>query len=97
MSDQIRVNYQALEDMARHCDRLAQRLGETQQTAAKIAAQMVDGALVGDTGEQFAAALNGPFSQSVNRMQEKFVEIAGDIRGAIADMKSADRSAGSNF
>jgi len=97
MSDQIRVNYPALQEMAQHCVKVAQKLGDTQQMAAKIAAGMVDGALVGDTGEQFAAALNGPFSQAVSRMQQKFMEVSQDIRGAIADMQAADRSAGGNF
>lgn len=97
MNDKIRVNYPALEEMAQHCIKVAQKLAETQQLAAKIAAGMVDGALVGDTGEAFAAALNGPFSQSVNRMQEKFMEVSQDIRSAMASMRQADTSAGGNF
>ncbi|MEJ2759499.1 MAG: WXG100 family type VII secretion target [Anaerolineales bacterium] len=97
MNDKIRVNYPALQEMAQHCVKVAQKLSDTQQMAAKVAAGMVDGALVGDTGEQFAAALNGPFSASVGRLQEKFMEVSQDIRNAIADMQAADRSAGGNF
>lgn len=97
MNDKIRVNYPALEEMARQCDKIAQKLGETQQMAVKIAAGMVDGALVGDTGEQFADALNSHFSPAVNRLQEKFMEESQDIRAAIAAMQAADRSAGGNF
>lgn len=97
MTDQIRANYPAMQEMAQHFDKLAIRLTETQQLASKIAAGMVDGALVGDTGEQFAAALNGPFSNALNRLVEKFMELSQDIRGAVADMQSADSDAGSRF
>ncbi|MCB2179501.1 WXG100 family type VII secretion target [bacterium] len=97
MNDQIRVNYGALEDMAQHCTKVAEKLSQTQQMAMKIAAEMSNGALVGDTGEQFSAALSGPFSSAVLRLMGKFLEVSGDIRGAIADMQAADRGASANF
>ena len=97
MNDQIRVNYGALEDMAQHCTKVAEKLSQTQQLAMKVAAEMSNGALVGDTGEQFSAALSGPFSNAVLRLMAKFLEVSGDIRGAIADMQAADRGASANF
>jgi WXG100 family type VII secretion target len=97
MSEQIRVNYPALQEMARHCDMVAERLRQTAQLGRKIAGEMTNGGLVGDTGEAFSAALNGPFSSSVLKLSQKFNEVSRDIRGAIADMQAADRDASSNF
>lgn len=97
MSDEIRVNYPALQEMSRHCSQVSERLAQTQQMAMKIAAQMNAGALVGSTGEAFAAALSGPFVSALLRLQQKFQEEAADINGAIADMQAADKSAGGNF
>lgn len=95
-SEKIRVNYPALEDMAKHCDQAAQRLQQTASLAGKISAQMQNGALQGEFGETFVQAL-GVFSQKVNKLATKFTEEAGDIRGAMSDMRAADQKAGSKF
>lgn len=97
MSERIRVNYPALQEMAQHCDSVAERLVQTVQMGRKVAGDMNNGALVGDTGEAFSAALAGPFTSSVMKLSMKFREVARDIRGAIADMQAADRDAGGNF
>ena len=96
MAEKIRVNYPALEEMAKHCDQSAQRLQQTAALAGKIAAQMQNGALQGEFGDTFCQAL-GVFQQKVNKLATKFTEEAGDIRGAISDMRSADQSAGAKF
>jgi len=96
MADKIRVNYPALEDMAKHCDQSAQRLQQTAALANKIAGQMNNGALQGEFGDTFVQAL-GVLAQKVNKLAGKFTEEAGDIRGAISDMRSADQSAGGKF
>lgn len=98
MSEQIRVNYQALDEMARQCDKVSDHLlNTTVNLMSKIAAEMNDGALVGDLGESFSSALTGPFTASINKLGMKFEEVAGDIRGAMSDMQAADRDAGTNF
>jgi WXG100 family type VII secretion target len=96
MAEKIRVNYPALEDMAKHCDQSAQRLQQTAALAGKISAQMQNGALQGEFGDTFCQAL-GVLQQKVNKLAAKFTEEAGDIRGAMSDMRSADQSAGSKF
>jgi uncharacterized protein YukE len=97
MTDKIRVNYPALQEMAQHCDKVAEELLQTQAIALKIAGEMMDGALIGDTGATFAQALNGNFNAAVLRLYAKFVEVSADIRSAVADMQAADKSAGANF
>lgn len=96
MADVIRVNYQALEDMARQCDAAAQRLAQSSSTAQKIAAQMQNGALQGKPGETFSMAL-GIFASRVMKLSEKYREEAKDIRVAIQDMQRADQTAGNKF
>lgn len=97
MSETIRVNYAALQDMSKHCSAVAERLRQTAQTGRKIAEEITNGAMVGDTGSVFSAALNGPFSASVLKLSQKFDEVAKDINDAISDMQAADKSAGSSF
>ncbi len=96
MADKIRVNYPALEDMAKHMQASADRLTQTVALANKIAGQMQNGALVGDAGEVYCQAL-GIFSQRVTKLSEKYMEEANEIRQAMSDMQQADNSAGSNF
>lgn len=97
MSETIRVNYAALTEMADHCAKVADRLRQTVETGKKVAGDMNNGALVGDTGATFSAALSGPFSTSVGKLADKFTEVADDIKKAMDDMKKADSSAGGNF
>jgi WXG100 family type VII secretion target len=96
MSDKIRVNYPALEDMAKHCQMVAERIGQTGAVAQKIAGQMQNGALVGEAGNIYVQAL-GVFYQRVMKLSAKFTEEANDIRQAMNDMQQADNSAGNNF
>jgi uncharacterized protein YukE len=97
MSDKIRVNYPALLEMAKHCDMVANRLNETASLAQKVAQQMNNGALVGEPGEIFASALQGPFLNRTKKLSAKFTEVSNDIKKAVEDMQTADRAAGGNF
>jgi WXG100 family type VII secretion target len=96
MADKIRVNYPALEDMAKQCDQAAQRIRQTVSMANQIAQQMQNGALQGEFGDIFVQAL-GVFQTKVNKLADKFAEEAGDIRGAMSDMQAADNAASGKF
>jgi len=96
MSDKIRVNYPALEDMAKHCQMVSQQLQQTAALAQKIAGQMQNGALIGEPGEVYVQAL-GMFHQRVLKLSAKFAEEANDIKLAISDMQQADNAAGGKF
>jgi uncharacterized protein YukE len=97
MSEKIRVNYPALLEMAKHCEMVANRLNETAAMGQKIAQMMNNGALVGDPGEIFSSALQGPFVSRVQKLSAKFTEVSSDIKQAVNDMQTADRAAGSKF
>ena len=96
MANKIRVNYPALEDMAKHCKTVAEKLQQTATLANKIGAQMQNGALVGKPGDTFVEAL-GQLQQSTMKLSGKFVEVSNDIKQAISDMQTADNTAGSKF
>lgn len=97
MAEKIKLNYPAMQDMAAHCKQVAQRLQETIKVVQGIASQMENGALVGEAGQNFCAAIRDGFIPGVTRFSEKFNEIAKDIEGAIADMKAEDAEAGGRF
>jgi len=97
MSDKIRVNYEALEEMANICMANYENLNNVLNNIRQIANGMTSEALVGDVGQAFSDALTGPFASSVKKLGEKFKEVSDDIHGAIDDMKSADSTAGGNF
>lgn len=96
MADKIRVNYAALDDMAKHCDMVSERLQALGATGNQIGQQMVNGALVGQPGDVFVGALN-TFNQRVTKLANKFTELANDIRAAESDMRQADQSAAGKF
>jgi WXG100 family type VII secretion target len=96
MSDKIRVNYPALEDMAKHMQMSADRLTQSVGLANKISGQLQNGAMVGDAGQIVCEAF-GIFAQRVTKLSEKYMEMANDIRQAMSDMRSADNDAGSKF
>jgi len=96
MADIIRTNYQALEDMAKQCDTVAQRLAQSAGLAQKIAGQMQNGALIGKHGDVYTQAL-GMFFSKVMKLSEKYREVAKDVRAAAQDMQRADSTAGHKF
>ena len=96
MADKIRVNYPALEDMAKHCQMVAQHLQQTASLANKIGAQMQNGALVGRPGDTFVPAL-GQLQQRTMKLSGKFIEVSNDIKQAVSDMQAADSAAGAKF
>ena len=96
MADVIRANYQAMEDMAKQCDAVAQRLAQSANVSQKISGQMQNGSLIGKHGEIYTQAL-GIFFTKVMKLSEKYNEEAKDIRAAITDMQRADSSVGNSF
>jgi WXG100 family type VII secretion target len=96
MAEKIRVNYPALEDMARKCREAATRLRQTAMLGNQTAQEFQNGAMVGEFGDRFCEAL-GIFQRKVNNLADKFEEEAGDIQQAMNDMRQADQKAGGKF
>ena len=95
--DKIKLNYPAMQEMAKHCHSTSQRLTETLHLAQQAALEMQNGAMVGDPGEAFSSSLNTAFIPSVTKLRDKFEEVAHDIQTAIADMQAEDKQAASKF
>lgn len=97
MSEVIKLNYPQMQEMAEQLLKVEQRLQETVQLGRSISQEMQGGALIGDVGEAFAAALNGKFASQTMRLSQKFGEVGKDVKAAIADMQASDKSAGGLF
>ena len=54
MSDVIKLNYPAMQEMAQQCKAASQRLMETARLSQQIGQEMQNGALVGDAGDAFS-------------------------------------------
>ena len=96
MSDKIRFNFEALDDMAKQCYQVQQQLLELVSQSGKWAQQMQGGALQGPPGDKFVEAL-GIFSKKVQQLADHFGEVVGDLNTAKYDMQAADSNTSKNF
>jgi uncharacterized protein YukE len=86
-----------MQEMSQQCKAAAQRLMETANMARSIAGEMQNGALVGDAGEAFTHAIQSALLPAVQKLSQKFDEVAKDITDAISDMQTQDKSTGGMF
>jgi len=96
MPDQ-HMNYAEVLEMASACKAAAQQLEETQTVMAGVGARLEDGGLIGEAGDEFADALRSRLTPSLNRMRDKFLEIAKDLNGAVEIMRDGVDTAESRF
>lgn len=97
MADLIQMNYAMVQEMSQKCTQTAQLLQDTMREINQIAEQLDSGVLVGRAGQALSGGLRSRLNPSINRLQEKFREIAGDLMGALSDLQSSDRKAGGYF
>jgi len=97
MSDIIKMDYDAMEDMAAVFRQGAELLSQINKEAMAIANQMDDGALVGDGGAAFSAAIREKLCKGIGKLESKFTELNGDLVGAVKDMRDGDKTAVSRF
>ncbi len=96
MGEIIKVNYPALERMAKQCEDVHNRLIALQSTAKQWAGQMQNGALQGPPGDAYVAALER-LQRKIQKMAEAFHQESEDVKGAISDMRQADSQAAGKF
>ncbi len=97
MSPDVQMDYDALEEMASTFRAAAQQLDETITVMTGVAATMDDGALVGETGEEFGEALRNKLNPSLGRLRDKMLELESDILNAVAYMRDGVETARSRF
>jgi uncharacterized protein YukE len=97
MADFIAMDYEKIMEMSQKCKETAQLLVETMREINQIADQLDGGVLVGRAGQALSNGLRSRLNPSINRLQDKFNEIAQDLIGAMSDMRSSDSKAGGLF
>lgn len=97
MADLISMNYAMVQEMSQKCTQTAQLLQDTMREINQIAEQLDSGVLVGRAGDALATGLRSKLNPSINRLQDKFREIAQDLMGALSDLQSSDKKAGGYF
>ena len=95
--DVIKYNYAAMMEMAQHCKMVSQRLQDTAKMGQAISGKFDSGALIGQCGSDFGAALRDGFTPAVTRLSQKFDEVARDIQAAIDIMKADDSNVSGTF
>lgn len=90
MSDVIKLDYEKAEEMVKTFDAGKQQLEATLQEMKNIANTLESGALLGDGGQEFREAINGPLCTAISRLSQKFEELSNDVKAAVQDMKQAD-------
>ena len=92
MSEIIKMDCGMMREMAQALLQGATQLDETMAEMKSIAQALEGGALLGRGGDAFVDAINSKLSPSINRMKDKFEELAQDVLKAMEDMQSADTS-----
>lgn len=97
MTDVIKMDYEAMQEMSRTFLAGAEQLEDTMQEMQSIANTMEDGALLGRGGDAFTDALRGKLSPALSRLIDKFRELADDVNKAMQDMQEADSTSQKMF
>jgi WXG100 family type VII secretion target len=88
----VQLDYEMMDQAAKLFNSGAQQLGETRQAMNQLAQAMRDGVLLGEGGDAFAEALQEILGPRLDKLQEKFDELKGDILFAVAEFKKQDES-----
>lgn len=97
MADKIKLNYDLAEQMARTFQQSAQQIQHTLQEMKSISETLKGGALLGQGGQAFAEAIDGKLTKSLDKLGQKFTELDGDVKAAIAAMRQADEESKNQF
>lgn len=93
----VQMNYPTMEEMSKIFGNGAQQLSETARAMEQLANAMRGGGLLGEGGQIFADCLQQILSPKIKKLNEKFKELQGDVKGALADLRDGDKTAASRF
>jgi len=93
----VRMNYSSMERMEKAFRQAAQTIEQTTRTAAEINKMMEGGALQGEAGDQFRAAINDKLNKRLKVLNDKMLELAQDIKGAVSATRDGVSTAQSRF
>jgi len=93
----VQMDFEMMEDMNATFRSCVAQMDDTIRAMQAIATQLEDGALLGKGGSAFADAIRGKLTPGLNRLQDKFQELAEDVYGALVDLRDGDTTAASRF
>ncbi|MBI9044776.1 MAG: WXG100 family type VII secretion target [Anaerolineaceae bacterium] len=97
MSEVIRMEYQAIEEMMNLCNSVAGSLEDTAQKMKGVASTFEGGAFVGQGGEAFTEAIRTGLIPAIGKLEDKMHEIVGDLQGALTDLRDEDAQSAGRF
>ncbi|HKY84763.1 MAG TPA: WXG100 family type VII secretion target [Anaerolineales bacterium] len=93
----VRMNYETMRQMTTAFNEAKTQLEEIQQAAKKQGSEMEAGALQGQAGETFRAAINGPLTKALQDLAGKMGELAEDVDKARAELEEGVKDAKGRF
>ena len=93
----VRMNYDTMREMKSAFDQAKGQLEEILESTKKQGSEMEAGALQGQAGETFRAALSGPLASALQKLAEKMGELAGDVDAARRELEEGVRDARNRF
>ena len=97
MPEEIRLVIPTAEDMIKTFVEGVNVLQETNSRMEKIASMLEGGALLGQGGVAFVEAIRDSLSPAIGRLEEKYQELAKDVKQAIDFMEEADQESKGKF
>lgn len=97
MSEIIKMDYAAMEDMSNVFKKTANELDDLKKMMQKLADEMDGGALIGSAGQAFSGGIREALCPAIERLSSKMSELQGDIWGALTDLRDEDHEAQSRF
>lgn len=97
MPEEIRLVIPTAEDMIKTFVEGVNTLQETNSRMEKVASTLEGGALLGQGGTAFTEAIRDSLNPAIAKLEEKFQELAQDVRKAIEDMQEADAESKGKF
>ena len=97
MPEKSGMNYQTMREMNKAFTAAEKQLQETLSAVKKLGKDMEGGALQGQAGQTFTAAINGPLTRALQKLSGKMNELAGDIEGARAFYEDGETKSQSRF
>jgi uncharacterized protein YukE len=98
MSEIIKMDYGAMEDMAQTFRESAQTLEDIMREMEGVAASMEGGALLGRGGDLWVSAVRERLVRvRLSKLADKMNELSMDIYGALVDLRDGDHESQSRF
>ena len=96
MADEIRMDYELMDNMKRAFVESAKQLETTLAEVQSIANDLEgsgsnDGALLGDGGQAFTEAIRVKLSPAISRLRDRFESLGERVDKAKAEMQAADQ------